>query len=294
MSVPRKILIVFDIDETLIQFVQNKQDPCVFKSIEANESLFDIEKTDKGDVIIYRPYLGELFEFIKENNTKLQAAIWTYSDADYAKAIGNGLTKKFNLPKNFFLFKYSEDETADLDYDKDLNFIWDDEDYGDNFNKFNTFLVDDRDKNLMHSGNLMNSILIKPFAPFGPEKTRVVTSSKIIEEESKDDVFLEVIKICDTLIKDVDGCTDDEVSTALKTENVFNIERVNRMGLGGHLKSFNVGKKGTFQIMTIGKPHLSPGTTQLGGRHTRKHRKHMRKTNKGRKIVRRRKNSRRR
>ena len=53
-----------------------------------------------------------------------------------------------------------------------------------NFNKFNTFLVDDLISNTNHETNKQNSIFIQPFAPFSVEKVRQPATEESISRPS--------------------------------------------------------------------------------------------------------------
>ena len=71
-----ELLVVFDIDETLIHFVSNRYTDLYFNLLEEVRGQFDIVR-DGENIIILRPYLQELFDFYKKN-PNIKVALWTY------------------------------------------------------------------------------------------------------------------------------------------------------------------------------------------------------------------------
>ena len=261
MFIPRKILIIFDIDETLIQFVNRNQDPGLFEIIRHHENVFDSVFSKNGHCTIFRPHIKELFAFLKSNRDKIDVALWTYSDREYANSIAKMIIQYCELDDpDFFLFKFCDEDIEDEDYPKDLNQVW--RKYPTKYNTFNTFLIDDRAANLYHDANIENSVLIQPFAPFGAEAKRVFISEDHLNMSARDNILPQLMKICNALFSDVDGCSDEEIMEAFKVEAVFNPSRVARMGLKKYLKNYIrvLGSRirDNVKIMTIGEPHLTP------------------------------------
>lgn len=261
MSTPkfsRKILLIFDIDETLIQYIPKKFNDKILPKVKE----FGFEYKEEKDIVIFRPHLKKLFNFLKKNKEHIRVALWTYSDQDYANGIADILTHHCKLDENFFLFKYSSDH-IDEDIPKNLQQVWN---KFEQFNKFNTFLVDDRPANLYHDTNIRNSIIIQPFIPFGPNKEREILSDEHIKEQSNDDQFDSLIKICATLIEDIEGCSDKDIECAFDKEHIFSDKRLERSGLVRHMKPYT--KKGKpIVMMTMGsKPHEDNNFTRRGGK----------------------------
>jgi hypothetical protein len=159
------LLVIFDIDETLIQFVngnsrQNPDDDHTEPNKKYSNIVADAEKKKftviKGgcedktpNCMILRPGIKELFDYLKEEKKKgtIAVGLWTYSDQDYANGIADALTTKFNLGKDFFEFIYSDRDISD-DIPKNLELVWNGGDteyegetishdaFGDRFNNF--------------------------------------------------------------------------------------------------------------------------------------------------------------
>jgi hypothetical protein len=271
-EVPRKILLIFDIDETLIQFIPGKYAEKILPKIK--DFNFEYEQDDKTkNFIIFRPHIKKLFDFFKKNHEDISVAIWTYSERDYADVVAAAISRFCNLGgADFFIFRYGVEDIEDEDFPKSLPHIWDN--YPE-FNKFNTFLVDDRAANLYHPHNKSNSIIIEPFAPFGTEKERKVMSDEYIEEELHDNQFVSLLEVCQGLIQDVQGCDDEDIMCAIDTEHIFSEKRVNRIGLDKFIKQYD--HKGIeIDMMTLGDVHTDAkfkpvtGGKRRIGRKTRK------------------------
>jgi hypothetical protein len=250
----RDILVVFDIDETLIQFV-NKNAYHYWKEVTPEQkALIDekLEYEDLGDVkkqvIFLRPGLGEFLKMANETG-RIKVAIWTYSEREYAEAIAELICNKFKLPDDIFIFKYGSEDIEDHDIPKSLKQIWDNPKFGKKFNKFNTFLVDDRYGNLCHEINVNNSILVQAFAPFGESKQREPLTDKLLEKAIHDPVFAELTNITNNLIRDIDGCEDEEIEDAFKKEAVFAPKCIERKRLDSYVRDY----ANNIQMCTIGE-----------------------------------------
>lgn len=251
-KVKKQMLIVFDIDETLIQFIgpkyfhlfeqsRDKLDPDSYKVIE--------KKDGKNSCIIFRPYLKEVIDLIKKDSFYVPA-IWTYSERDYAFDIAKAICDKFGLSfhgdaedyesydgnNNFFHFLYGVDDMVqedEEDYPKNLHRIY--ERYP-KFNVFNTILVDDRHGNMSHNKNDENGLYIQGFAPFGATKDR----EPLNEPRLNDDTFKELLDVLKAVKKDINDCSNQEYMDSLKDPNeaVFSERRIERMGLKKYYKTF--------------------------------------------------------
>ena len=104
----RNLLVVFDIDETLIHYCNKRFVSTVWDPLPSNvKDKFEHSFTSKGDLIIFRPYLGELLKFLYKNKAKI--GLWTYSDQEYAEAIAKTIKDKYKLKKNTFMFIKSDE-----------------------------------------------------------------------------------------------------------------------------------------------------------------------------------------
>jgi hypothetical protein len=269
----RDILIVFDIDETLIQFI-NKGPYPFWTQFQSEGSIGDkcrfgrsikyTDYPDKNQVILFRPGLEEFLKMAKESG-RIKVAIWTYSEQSYAVRIAREICEKFNLPSDTFIFTYGTEDIRDHDIPKSLEQIWSDPNFGSKFNKFNTFLVDDRFGNVCHEINNRNSILIQAFAPFGEDKKREPMSQELLTKSVNDHLFCDLTEISQKILDDIDGCDDNDIREAFKSESVFAPKCMKRRGLSEYVKIYNEG----LQLCTIGEVEnaAAPGK---GGRRTRK------------------------
>lgn len=255
----QQLLIVFDIDETLIHYMPSKYYHLWIekKHLFPKKSYVEItKKNGTKDVIIFRPHLQQLFDYLHANRETIKVAIWTYSERDYATSIAETLMRRYNLPPDFFLFlKGGEDIDDENDYPKNLKIIF--KEYPE-FNVFNTILVDDRYTNINHSVNEKNGLLIEPFAPFGTEKTRVLLDNAVIQNMvTNDRVMLDAKRIFEAVYKDIMGCDETDIDEGFYTEPVFS-SRIVRMGLEPYLQSFAIKPQRVDRIVSIGTPYLSP------------------------------------
>lgn len=277
MSNRKQLCVVFDIDETLIQFMPNR-----YKSLWDN---MNPEVKNKyrsinfgSNVVILRPYIQEMFNYFKQT-PNIKVGLWTYSEREYSEDIAGLLKKELGLPNNFFMFTWgAEDMESTEDGDnsglaKDLTYVYR---KFPNFNKFNTFLVDDVYKNLKHRVNIKNSVLIQPFAPFGTDKVRVDVGIEKQNEIANDSAFNELIKVCQQVLRDITNCDEEDINDAFTTEPVFTEKRLKRMKLDSLLKTYATN---FIKMTTIGIPHQTPEfimfdpqtSLHSGGMHKRYH-----------------------
>ena len=241
-----KLCVVFDIDETLIHFISPANIDVWNQTTEANKKgLNYVEKSNK--VIIFRPNIREMFSYFYQNQDTISVGLWTYSEREYAVSIGDAITEFCELPKDFFLFRYGVEDMGDESFPKDLRTVYK---KFPAFNVFNTFLVDDAYKNLIHEINQKNCILIAPYGPYSHEKKREIATSADHKKSRKDNVLKDIVKVCKLVAKDIAGCTKEDVEDAFKTENVFTPTRVKRMNLDSYFKTYQ--KKQNIQMMNIG------------------------------------------
>jgi hypothetical protein len=236
------LLIIFDIDETLIQFINKKAyhywedaDPVLKRSL--TEHCEFIDMPEKRQCIFFRTGLRNFLEEVKRNE-RLQIAIWTYSDNDYATDIAEIITRHFGFDENPFLFAYGADDIKDHDNPKSLQQIWDNPKFGETFNKFNSFLVDDRKGNICHDINMYNGIIIQAFAPFGETKQRSELTESSLKKTIEDDVLEHLSKISKKILQDIDGCSEEDIAEALTEESVFLPKCMKRRKLQAYFKEF--------------------------------------------------------
>ena len=285
MDERKKMCVVFDIDETLIQFIHSKHRARVWDILSDDEKA-NFDYIEKGKhIIIFRPRLKELFAYFKKNRGQIQVGLWTYSDADYCKDIANEIIKYAGLPKDFFLFLLSDQDMTD--HPKDLSVVYHMFPY---LSSFNTFIVDDLHKNITHKANKENCVIVQPFAPFGVVKERELLTDMTLRRSTDDDIFKTLEVICKKVKVDIDGCTTADIDNLVDNpEPVFCMKRVKRMGLQNFLKTY-VTK--SISLVTIGDAHQSkdffdldnPGSRlalaggRKSGRRTRSSRKSKSKT----------------
>jgi len=263
-----ELLVVFDIDETLIHFVSNRYTDLYFNLLEEVRGQFDIVR-DGENIIILRPYLQELFDFYKKN-PNIKVALWTYSEQEYAYNIRDILTEKLGLGEDFFLFAYgaedmlNEDGDED-DYPKNLEKVYRD---FPSFNVFNTFIVDDAPGNIKHEINKENCLLIQPFAPFSVDKVRRDLGEEGIDIALNDTILEDVENISHIVKTDISGCSIEDIEECFTDQPVFSKKRIKRMGLGKLLKKYT--NPPIYELLTIGNPKQSKKFVMVAGKKKKK------------------------
>ena len=266
----KELLVVFDIDETLIHFI-SKQYTHLFTDLsdEVQEQFNYIR--DGDSIILLRPHLRELFDFYK-SNPNIKVALWTYSEQEYSDNIGNLLVDYLGLDEDFFLFKYGAEQVLEASPDEDepkkLTKIY--EDFP-QFNTFNTFLVDDAPSNIKHEINKQNCLLIQPFAPFSVDKVRQDLGEDGIQIALNDNILTDVKDISKIVYDDISGCSMEDIEECFASEPVFSKARVERMGLSRLFKKYV--KPPIYELLTIGKPKQSKNFTMIGGKKKKKKKK---------------------
>lgn len=262
------ILIIFDIDETLIQFINKKAyhfwedaDPKMKETLTKHCEYIDMPK--KRQCIFFRTGLRKFLEQVKRNK-RIQIAIWTYSDNDYATDIAEMITDHFGFDENPFVFAYGADDIEDHDNPKSLQKIWDNPEFGGTFNKFNSFLVDDRKGNICHDINMNNGIIVQAFAPFGETKAREPLTATSLNKSIHDDIFAHLSKITKKILTDIDGCSEEDIAEALTEEAVFLPKCMKRRKLQAYFKEFEH-EDDSVQICAIGDTEHAASSVK-GGR----------------------------
>lgn len=251
--------VVFDIDETLIQFINAQYRARVWDILPDTEKAMFSYVEKGGHIIIFRPGLRELFAYFNGNRPLIQVGLWTYSEGYYCRDIATEIIKYAGLPPDFFLFLLSGDDIRDDDYPKNLNIIYKKFPY---LSSFNTFIVDDLHGNITHPVNKENSIIVQPFAPFTTTKKREPLTEMALRRSVGDDIFKLLQEICMKVFTDIDGCESEDIDALVENpEPVFSMKRIMRMGLQNFLKTY-VTK--TMSLLTIGDPHQSKDFFELG------------------------------
>lgn len=148
-----KICLVFDIDETLLQYQPKEYSPGKF---DYEENLFE------NDKMVLRPGIKKFIEYIKSNGEKIILGIWTYGTKEYAEKVVERIEKRYNRGEKLFQFVYSRENMTPGMLDKELDFIIKNHsELG--ITKANTFLVDNRPANVIHHKNRNNGIIVESF-----------------------------------------------------------------------------------------------------------------------------------
>lgn len=260
----KSLCVVFDIDETLIHFIQNKHRGVWDDNPDLHKEFTAVD--DGAHITILRPYLDQLFNYFK-SQPQIKVGLWTYSEQEYSKKIANLLTKELELPEDFFLFTWGAEQINEEGEPKDLEQVYDE---FSQFNKFNTFIVDDLPGNIMHEINQDNCILIQPFAPFGIAKQRSLQSANVIKSNNDDTKLKDLQGICEKVLVYINGCSDEDIVDSFYTEPVFTAKRIKKMKLEKFCKKFAYK---FIRLMTIGNPYetdkfimLSSNQEKLGPR----------------------------
>lgn len=167
MSAEPKLYLVFDIDETLLHSVMDKQK--IFDFMLNNKDTTAYNYCTAHDfIVVFRPGLHEFFDYLKQNKNRIHVGLWTYGSKEYADTICKCLEKEFgNSVPMHFVYSINEIE-ADLfngGNEKDLRRI---------FNTFqdathlNTILIDNRAANIYHDINYQNGYIVESFEPLNP------------------------------------------------------------------------------------------------------------------------------
>jgi len=148
-----KICLVFDIDETILQYQPKDFTPQKF---DYETNLFEKDK------IVFRPGLQKFIDYVKSNGEKIILGIWTYGTKEYAEKVVERIEKRYNQGEKLFRFVYSRENMSPGMLDKELNFIVSNHSRL-GITKANTFLIDNRPANVIHRKNRNNGIIVESF-----------------------------------------------------------------------------------------------------------------------------------
>ena len=133
--------IIFDIDETMIQFLHN---PSAINKWHAYKQIFkDRIEAQEIDayILLFRPGLRDFIQYTRDHN--IDIAIWTYGSESYSKMIEVAITKYAGFEQSPFTFVYSNKEIevdlANNRGEKDLRRIY--EAFPGKYTPANTFLL---------------------------------------------------------------------------------------------------------------------------------------------------------
>lgn len=273
-----KLNVILDIDETFLYYINKDFFPHSWDTLSDTEKAKYKIIESKNGIFLVRPHLEEFCDYIFEN---FNVSLWTWSEPSYAR----GLPSKLLLDKNperklayVFASMHAAASSKKDGVSKDLNYLWyrigkegiktanpkanpnDDmvlpngdegkgKSYGlPNFHECNTILIDDLPSNSVNGSNKLNSITIKPFAPFGENKER----KDKYHDVSNDRTLLEVLKILKKAQKIADKSyksyeeTEDEKELA---KSVFSEENVEEYGLSKYMKKINIVNKHTGEVI---------------------------------------------
>ena len=244
------LLIVFDLDETLIQFLHAKNAPDAMKLWK--ETADDVKAklhyvTEKKHIIILRPHLEQLFNYFMEN-TNIRVGLWTLSEREYGQSIANLLSAEFDLPQNFFLFVYGDEDVKDYKTRKDLSMIWE---QFPTYHRSNTFLVDDLKRNIMHPINRKNGFLTPAFEPFGMKGHREdIAIDESITKALEDVAMKEVVKFSRKIIRYNTSHPEDR-------RPLFDKKRMADMKMQSYLKMVAKDDPELIRVASYGRPVIS-------------------------------------
>lgn len=190
-----KMNLILDLDNTLV-CAESTSDIDMKKEKEKS-SKFVFHDMDGYYIVFERPNLQEFLDFAFEN---FNVSVWTAASKDYAIFIidnilvGNRKERKYKL--DYIFYSYHCDVSLDqAKGTKDLSMLWDKYKLP-NYNKNNTFIMDDYDEVLNTNKN--NCILVEPFNYFDKDSENDYYFKKLMPKmenlkESKN--FLQKAKI---------------------------------------------------------------------------------------------------
>ena len=164
--------------------------------------------------------LDKLFDYFKASSF-YRVALWTLGTWSHAHRISIVLTRLFNLPRDFFLFVWDMTDVVDVDYTKDLNQVYD---IFPGYRSHNTFLIDDNEKNIYHSRNYHNGMLMPPFGTphIIPRMIKVLTKiEEIFKANASDPKWMsQPLLSTDKLQVLMDSVRYDDANIETSTKNI--------------------------------------------------------------------------
>jgi HAD superfamily phosphatase (TIGR01681 family) len=213
-----KICIIFDIDETMVQYLHSAVTINKWRSY--NQDKIEAQEKD-GSILLFRPGLREFITFAKTHN--IDIAIWTYGNRTYSQFIEGEITRYAGLDKSPFVFVYSSEEIkedlANGRGEKDLRRVY--AAYPAKYTSSNTFLVDNRAANVFHEANRENGIIVESFD---------ITAGY---KKDKDNMFENLKRICGKI----------RTQTPSVLSSIFSESNVLKIGISQFYKKYIV--KGT-------------------------------------------------
>jgi hypothetical protein len=198
-----KLCLVFDLDETILHYV----DPLTHASESSEELINEDNETQAeneftnlihpGDKLFFRPGFWKFIEYVKSKEGKIVMGIWTFGNKAYANELRPLLKKNGDV----FQFMYTVEDMKKGMLDKQLNYV---------VNKFDTkmrnnlgirhhtrsrkpiklpknmFLIDNLHTNINHDINRKNGILVESFTG----------------HNDSDTMFEDLETICESLLSD--------------------------------------------------------------------------------------------
>lgn len=229
----QKFCVIFDIDETMVQYLHTSATINKWRSY--NQDKIEAREKD-GSILLFRPGLREFIKFAKTHD--IDIAIWTYGNRTYSKFIEDEITRYMGLDESPFVFVYSSEEIKeDLAKglgEKDLRRVF--SAFPAKYTESNTFLVDNRAANVFHAANRENGIVVESFD---------ITSEY---KPEKDNMFENIKRICGKI----------RTQTPSVLSPIFSKENVMRTGIGKFYKNYIV--NGTsLSLVSDGTVDKTPG-----------------------------------
>ena len=238
------------------EYVKSYSPDNVFRSVSSNPDTADStpirDKSDKSDIS----------DKSERSNKSIVIGIWTYGSEDYAHKVKAILELRYGIK---FEFVYSR-EVMKLEYhkrqilgmpamnEKELDYILNKHGTELGINKENIYLVDNCTRNIYHSKNIKNGILVTSFV-----------GNKIDE---KDKMFIELRDVCEDLLHN----------------SRVNKKYINSFTIGGTPTNIiSIGKNGDKEWDLDNNCELSNVPNEYaGGKHTMKKYKYRTRKNKKR------------
>lgn len=188
----KKINLIFDIDETLIQAYYNESG--VMHSYDRGEFIVGKLGNGKEYLIYLRPYLKKLLNFCYKH---FYVSFWTNGKKDHCLAVLNGILTKEQFKKTrIILARVDQNEVCECNTNKNyiinlhnyqinkpLDYLWDHPDFNSHFKRNNTIIIDDNPINI--AINQSNSIFIYPWCRFDKNDRKLKSLIKLLKKHKK-------------------------------------------------------------------------------------------------------------